>query len=478
MKVFFDVVYTQRPSVCSTSYLVWELIEHLMKWRDDVFFYVTYPPSFWEFKEEREFLSRYPDRVTLIPFEACSSDRVSEIFMLRNSLRGLLNPWSARTWDTDVVVSSRMPVLKHMMVHTGRQMGQKLRSPRMFIGLEEMPVLPFRDTVSWSDVLYPDTLMTYALTDATLINNLWTKKALMPVLKEVLAASYQKKVLEKIHEVVPVKLQRLNLKKEMYQSGDFNVTFVGRITGTRNFTEVADLFRKQFSFPIGPHKADMKFLISTNSQTTGASDYGEIDFIDMQMNDRPKFYEFLKHAHVALNMSTVEDFSLTTYETLMAGVPVIVLDQPWNGFLGPSYPFRAKNFVEAYAMLSKFASSYAQEYAKFRLWEDTWWASFIAGPANVTTGEKLQELLTSFETYRAGAMKEMGHSYVNVLKGIPDTGGKVDLQKYLTEKGSLRWEMKENFSLALARTPSVLMLKFKAYEAGYKDTNATGVMAK
>ena len=42
-----------------------------------------------------------------------------------------------------------------MQVHASRVQGMAMPSYRMHVGLEEMPVLPFRETVPWSNELYP-----------------------------------------------------------------------------------------------------------------------------------------------------------------------------------------------------------------------------------------------------------------------------------------------------------------------------------
>ena len=474
MKLLLDPVYTQRPRVCSTSYLMWELIEQLTYARDDVFFYVLYPPERME-EADWTFMKRFEDRVTLLPMSQSTSDRLSELYMMRNSLRFYLNPWCLKCWDVDVVVSSRMPVMKHYGIHSSREGSKAMKHSRMYVGLEEMPVLPFRDTVPWSSVVYPDTLVSYGLLDAVLVNHQWMTKLLRPYLREVLSPAWQKKVLENLHEVVPVKLDRLKMKKE-YHGGDFNVTFVGRITGTRNFEGALDVFRKQFSYPLGKNKQAMKFLVSTNTEAVNV-DYGETDFIDIQMNDRPKFYSFLDQAHVAVNLSTVEDFSLTTYETLRAGVPTIVGTYPWNDFLGPDYPFRVKNNVEAYGMLNAFAADYATMYHKFKAWEATWWKSYVEGPLNVTTSERLLQLIAKFEEHR----KEQFHaapSFQEMLDGTPQADGKLDLSAYLKKHGKMFSEVQESFSLTLGRYPTTLFLKLAAMQQGWRDTNQCGIMQK
>lgn len=481
MKIMLDCVYTQRPEICSTSYLMWELIERLIEWRDDVFFYVLYPPHKND-EESQAFLARHADRVTLLPLEQSTSDRLSELHMLRNDLRLYLNPWSALTWDTDIVVSSRIPVLKHMRVHAARSQGKQMPSLRAYIGLEEMPLLPFRDTVPWSDMQYPDTIMSYALCDATIVCHQWIKQQLRPVLRELLSPAWQKKVLDNLHEVVPVKLQRLNMKPKLYSGGKFKLTFVGRMTGTRNFGDVADLFRKQFSFPLGKNKQDMEFLISTNSECMGAGKYGETDFIDLQMNNREQFYKFLNSADIAVNLSTVEDFSLSTYETLLAGVPLIIEDRPWNQFLGKDYPFRVYSDLEAYALINAFAADYKTQYNKLLKWESTYWKSYVEGPLNTTASEALIRLITEYDKRRTESLVGKGGSFREAMFAFKDATGTLNLTEYINDTGAVklvkRDQVSEHYSLSVARYPSTILLKLLAQEHGWLDTNECGVLRK
>lgn len=431
-----------------------------------------------------EFMSRYPDRVTLLPLRQSIGDRTGELYTMRDGLKYYLSAWSAETWDVDAVVSSRIPIIKHMRVHAARQQGKALPSYRAHIGLEEMPILPFRDTVPWSQYQYPDTLMSYGMADAVIVNHQWLKAKIKPVLREVLSPAWQKQVLDKLHEAVPVRLTRLNLRtpEQMYQSGTFKLTFVGRMTNTKNFAGVTELFRKQFSYPLGKNKQSMEFLVSTNSTSAGASDFGEIDFIDIQKNDRTKFYNFLKDAHVAVSLTPVEDFSLTAYETLARGVPLIVYDFPWNAFLGPDYPFRANNEVEAYTMINAFAEDYAKMYNLFAEWESTWWKSYVEGPLNITTSDVLIKLLTDFENKRSEYLVGRGGSFREVaaqLSAKPDK--ELDLTAYLISTDiplvSLA-DAKPSYSVATARFPLILVLKAILIEMGWRDTKKCGYLVR
>lgn len=482
MKILFDAVYTNRPSVCSTSYLVWQLIKDLSKWREDVFFYVLYPENRME-EADWEFMKQ-SDRVTLLPVPAFTADRMTELFLFREELRRYMVPFNRECWDFDVVVSSRIPMLSSFYPHFAREGGTHMRSLRAVIGLEEMPLLPHRQTVAWSDQLYMRTLESYSESDGVLVNNRWTLDPLRKVAREVYSPAMQKKLLSNLHEVLPVKVQRLGRKTDaqMYKEGDFNVTFVGRITGTRNFMQVVDLFRKKFIYAVGKKK-NLKFLVSTNSQSLGASDYGDIEFMDMQYNNREEFHRFLEEAHVSVNLTEVEDFSLATYETLMRGVPIVVLDKPWNSFLGPDYPFRVSSQVEAHALLNSMLEDYPAQYARFVEWEETYWKSFVEGPENTTTSEKLIDMLTAFEAHR-----------LEVIEGRQLGGGmRTELAMLMAAKGDVLdltafhdshiGRFKDGDTLTkqsntISRQCNTLLLKVLAHGQGYKDTKEVGVVAK
>lgn len=478
MKILFDVVYTQVPSRCSTSYLVWGMIEALLP-VPNLFFYVTVPSGELE-PADIEFLSRFPDRVTLVPVSAKGNDRVRSLYSFPGKLSDLLVPWNKDTWDIDIVVSSRIPMLKFMRTHGSRKLGNEVPSYRMFVGIEEMPVLPFRKTVAWHDFMYPDTLMSYAMVDAVLVTNLWTRDHIRPALREVLSPAYQKKVMDRLHEVVPVKLAPLNLREAMYDGGEFVVSYAGRSTATSNFAKVADLFRKSFSYPLGKNKQSLVFRGSSQGSVALKEAFGDTSFWEIKTNSREDFYRFLEETHVLYIPSASEDFSMSVYEALSRGVPIILHDFPWNSFLGESYPFRVKSDVEAYAMVSALAADYAGMYAKFRAWHDTHWMDLINSSKNVTAVSKLAELYPDYVARRASHVAGIGAAVAAEVaewsKAVPE-GGLLDLTQHLLDTDRMKNSMPQAGSL-VSRFPQALLFKLKAEELGWVDTQTPGVMAR
>jgi len=488
MKILLEPVYTGLPSTCSTSYLMWEIIEELSKWRDDLYFYLTIPHEVLKDECEMEFLHRHSDRVTLIPIEAVTSDRKRSFWSLASDLYEVVAPGLHPGWDAEVIITSRIPQIPAFKHVSGKAGGWSQNLPRHVFGLEEMPMLSFRDTTT----AHPEqfdlvTYTAYRLSDGVIFNNSWTKKLLMKEGRKHLSPGHLKVMGEKIVEAVPVSLEPLNLRSEYRLDGDFNVVFTGRITATRNFKEVLRVFTNTFAYDVGGKKQHVKYTISTNSRSAGSSnalDGTTGDFVDLQMNNRPKFHALLKDkAHVVVNLSLVEDFSLSTYEPLLFGVPVIVADRPWSDFLGPDYPFRVHGAVEAYAMVKEFIHNYEAMYEKFRQWEATTWRQVIASTLNITTATHLKRMLETAEQeiddwftepstgtrdLRGGTYKDMADELVK------DKPLFINLTEYFGEQ----YEERSLRRVAVGKRPTFLMLKRLVMLRGYEDTPELGVLKR
>ncbi len=480
MKVLIDPVYTAKVNQCSTSYLAWEIIDELVEARDDVFFYLLVPPEMDE--AEQAFVSRHPDRVKTFPYPYVKTDRVSELFKLDENLVRYLAPGESPIWDYDVVLTSRIPQLPYMRNVANRRANFAKGTHRLFLGLEEMPMFSFRDTVPWHDEMDLVSMSAYESSGGIIINNLWTKKMVSQVARQWLSPSRVMQLGKQMHEAVPVKLERLKIPKKAKPVGDtFNVVFAGRMTGTRNFKEVADVFRKHYSYPIGT-EADLRFIVTTNSQSQGASNAGEIDFMEIQKNNREQFHALLQStAHVVVNLSTVEDFSLSTYEPLLFGVPVIVPNKPWTSFLGDDYPFRTHGVTEAYAMVKLFAEDYEGQMQRFRDWEATTWKKLVGSPQNTPTVVVARRLMEAHEEALHSDLegREAGDMYKGLVQELLDSGEEfVKPLEYAKEKGLLTTTAKSWTGIPISLRPSQYLLKVYANMLGFADTNEPGVMRR
>lgn len=476
-----DPVYTARADQCSTSFLVWEIIEHMIQDRDDVFFYLMYPESSQGNPLEMDFLNRHPDRVTLIPYPYVKTDRVSEMFKLDNNMVKYLAPGESPVWDYDVVLTSRIPQLPFMRYVANRTTNFSKGTHRLFLGLEEMPMFSFRDTVPWHDHMDFTSLNAYDSSGGIVINNLWTKKLVNQVARGLLAPSKVISITNNMHEALPVRLKRIDTKQVTHPTDTLNVIFAGRMTGTRNFKEVADVFRKHYSYPIGTSK-DLKFIVTTNSQSQGASDAGETDFMDIQKNTRVQFHALLQStAHVVVNLSTVEDFSMSTYEPLTFGIPVIVPNKPWTSFLGEDYPFRTHSTTDAYAMVKEFAEDYEGQMVKFRKWEETTWKELVEGPRNVPTAELTRDLIYAHEKRLHADLngRDAGAMYKGLIQELIDKGDEIIRPlDYAQEKGQLTTTAKSWTGIPITLRPSQYLLKVYANLMGFQDTNEAGVLKR
>lgn len=489
MKVLMDPVYTGRAHTCSTSYVFWEIIEETIQARDDVFFYLMYPRSSEDSPEEMAFLQRHSNRVTLLPYDYAVTDRLGEAFKLNDSLLEYISPGPSKFWDWDVLLTSRISMIPFMRNCSGRVTASyKSGTVRQIIGIECMPIFSFRDTVPWTIHGLNDmpSLAAYMAADKIVVADLWTKREVQQLARHWLSPSVARDLPSKIVESIPVPLQRLHrdCPKDPFSSDPetpFNVVFTGRMTGTRNFKEVADVFRNHYSFPIGT-EAFLKFIVSTNSQASGAAKTGEIDFMDIQKNNREQFHALLKtKAHVVVNLSTVEDFSLSTYEPLLFGVPVIVPDRPWTSFLGPTYPFRVKGAAEAYAMVKLFAEDYDEQMARFWTWEETHWDLLVQSERNVSTAHQVRIALAQHEEWLHKDLTERdaGGMYKGLVQELLDTGDEIVRPlEFANEKGQLTTTAKSWKGIPMSLRPNQHLLKVYANMMGFADTNEPGVMRR
>lgn len=481
MKVLVDPVYTGRPTTCSTSYLCWQIMEHMIDKHDDVFFHLMVPSYMLEDEVQRQYVMRMPDRVQVIPYKGTVTDRMKEHWTFPTEFADLVMPAHAKLWDVDAILTSRMQQLEMFRINGSRWMTYGKGSLRAVIGLEEMPQFQFSDTVSWApggalDLL---SLANYMSADAVVVNSLWAKREIVQTARQYLSPSKVKELEKQVHEALPVKLQELGIRtaeKIAEPKDPFNVAFCGRITGTRNFKAVAELFRKQFSMPVG--KGNMKFVVSTNSQSSGSSNYGDLSAIDFEVNSREQFYKFLdERAHVAVNLSTVEDFSLSTYEPLLKGIPMIVSDRPWSSFLGPTYPFRVANEAQAYAWINEAVKDYAGFYARFQEWHDTYWKGFVASERNRATATVVAGLLEQHQVRMTEylAEREMGQSWRDLI--AKEDGERLDIGKML-EAADMMPPYGAPKGAVVTKTPVFQVVKQLAILAGWKDTLEPGILVR
>jgi hypothetical protein len=483
MKILIDPVYTGLPSTCSTSYLAWQIISDLIEWRDDIFFYILVPEQLRGDEDQERYWDQHKDRVTLINYAYRFRDRMQEMFKFNDQMQRIIwpAPGENKNWDFDAVLTSRLPQITNFRVTTGRMVSADHGSYQAVFAMDEMPIFKFRDTVSWTGRGELDlmSLNSYLSANGVIVNNLWTKDNVVKLAKKYLSPSKVAQLRGNVREAVPVKLQSLRVKQDKIKQPDETiVAFCGRITGTRNFVEASDLFRQHFMFT--PGKSPAKFVLSTQSASKGAAKITDVDFIEVQENSREEFHEFLvNEAHVVVNLSTVEDFSLSTYEPLLNGVPVILPARDWADFVGPEYPFRAKDHVAAYALVKMFINDYPGMYMKFRDWAEDHWEKVVQSTANTTTSEVLIDMLTAHEKHLDERIHDgMGGRLREAAEWIRDnTEGDVDVVQVATEADYL--VTRDDWTpTPIGRRTNLIALKLILQKMGFKDTNTPGVMTR
>lgn len=483
MKVLIDPVYTGRPSTCSTSYVAWKNIKAIAEKWPDAYFYLTYPKEWWEDEDEVNWVvdQEFSERVTLHFVDKMTTDRLTDLLLFPRDILDIVSPTAKESWDADIIVTTRIPQIGMYRANSSRRVGYGKGTYRGIFGLDDMPMLQFRDTVAWGNTGEFDihTMGQYLMSDGLILSDLWTKQKMLTLSREYFAPSRVMELREHVQEALPVKLTQLQMAPKFTPGETFNVVFAGRITGTRNFKGVADLLRKQYSYPLG--KGPMKFIATTNSQSIGSINAGEIDFIEFQHNNRAQFHALLKEkAHVIVNLSTVEDFSLSTYEPLTFGVPVIVPRRPWADFLGKDYPFRADDIKEAYALISLMATDYEAQYAKFKAWHDTTWMELVNGPRNRSTSEVLVGMIDRHMTDMLAYVEshELGGAYRDAVKTIvegPDD--EIDIVPWMVERGLTEWDKKWE-RIPVSKRPSLHLMKLLLNLAGFRDMQKCGLVTR
>jgi hypothetical protein len=450
----------------------------------ELFFYVLYPDMEFSIETEEWLSSQIKPvsgRMQIIKYSTKIRDRMEEHYKFSTELYRLMCPDTNNgLWDAEVVITSRITQIPMFKTASGRVVGFDGGSYRAVIGLDEMPIFPFRKTVSWGSHMALTSMNCYLMSDGIVVNNLWTKNRVLQEARLHLSPINTKKILTKIYETVPVELQTLKIKKTVKPLTDVcNVLFCGRMTGTRNFKGVLALFRKQFSYTVG-RNIEVKFKVSTQSLSTGGAAITDDKFLEYVLNNREGFYKMLEQeAHVVVNLSTVEDFSLSTYEPLLYGVPVIVSDKDWTNFLGDSYPYRASTEIEAYSMIKSAITNYPAFYKRFADWHKTYWVDFVKSMQGNSTTTQVYALLQEHKKklHDNFHYKDLGGSYKAMVQTmLVRKPKKVDIIAELKKQG-VYYHVDLN-KVPIAKLPSVITIKFLLRKAGYEDTNETGVMIR
>jgi hypothetical protein len=485
-KFLLDPVYTARPSRCSTAFLFMQLIEEISAVDDRAFFYMLYPTQAKDNEEDWTWLNRFPERVTLIPYPYVTGDRVEELFKLTDPLLDMLSPGYSPYWDYDFLLTSRIGQIPNMRAHLHREVPFYEGTYKGIIGLDEMPMFSFRDTVSWAiegnmDIV---SLAAYMSSLGVVMNNLWSWPFLNNIARRYLTPSQVIRLKFKVREATPVKLSRLKSQPKPIKD-TLNVLFAGRTTSVRNFKDVAELFRKQFAgSALSKKGVKLRFIVSTHSLGTAESQ--DFDFVEVQHNNREQFHALLENeAHVAINISRVEDFSMSTYEPMMHGVPVILPDKAWASFVGDDYPYITNSMVDSYAIIKSFQEDYEGAFKRWADWEASYWAEFVGGPRNVSTTEAVLALMSEHKTrllawtHGASRQADMRDKAKALTEACLEDGvKKIDALKMWQEYFDMFQSPEKWRGTPIGTRPIIYLMKWHMNQCGWKDTLEPGVFTR
>ena len=142
MKVLLDPIYTGRLSVCASAFKMRQVVDHLMKCNDDVFFYWIVPDNLTP--EERNWLPKSAriQYFELIP-RVSGEDRTKRYFQIYDWYEKLLS-FDAGLYDTDLLVTNKphlVPLIKNIQTKPSRAY---LVPSRKILVIEDMPMMTFK----------------------------------------------------------------------------------------------------------------------------------------------------------------------------------------------------------------------------------------------------------------------------------------------------------------------------------------------
>lgn len=440
MKIILDPIYTNRPSHCASNIKMLRIAQHLLKVRDDVYFYWLYPQGIED--EDMEWFPKDP-RIMYVPYggRGCTAiDRMREYTRLPESYEWLM-VFHGKLWDWDAVITNRAmlaPFLKILSV-PGRFGVEPYaaRSKRVYI-IEDMPVMDFKKKLCtpFADTTDLATISGYLASDRTLISAFWEKDIIVKESKKHLSPARVLELQDKIIETSaalpgpptlkdPKVVQSIANKEKAFSLG-----YVGRLVVDRGVPQTFDIMEKYWILHGGKHKKTqkekVKFMVSTQSIDAGRGIHVP-DFVELYQLPREQFWKLVKEEmDVMILLSVEEDYSMSLIEPLLLGLPCILLRDRWSvPTVGEEYPFFVKNEAEAYAMSRVFFDNYAECYAKFAEWQQGPFKKLMKDREAVYVPLVMEKELSNY------------HEEVAKLASIAPSDVTLNLHKYGKEHGEL-----------------------------------------
>lgn len=371
MKILIDPVPSGRPMHCSSMLKMQKLMRQVLveEKKLDWFFYCLVPA--WASTDDLAWLFKHPNvRYLMFPYHP--SDRSVDLNQFPDSLQMLEAFWGS-LWDYDVLVTSRaaQAAMSRVMMSSPR----KNRSPstRLILVFDEMPQFRFKMrtvAISSPQVQEMQALMSYLAADRVFLTIQHEKDGIMQAAREHLSPHHQQELWEKIQVVSPAVVGDFQLRSpEMFWENQHRRFCLGATdrmaTHSARVRELYNVMEKQWVL-----KGSMGIRVVISTVTRGIR-VTPPSFVEAMSLPREQFWKLIKtELDVVLSMNLESGFGMSLVEPIIFGTPVVAADEKWSRALfGDDYPFLAKNWVQAYAMVQGFYDDYKSSYKKFAFWQ-------------------------------------------------------------------------------------------------------------
>jgi hypothetical protein len=373
LKVLLDPIYSARPSNCSSAFKCRRLIEHTLAKRDDIFFYWMIPD--WELDDiDKDWFPKHPNiRYIEFPYH---KDRMREYLRYPDEL-DKIQAFNGDFWDFDFVFTSRTAQIPNTkLVMTAPRQKKQAKNPLKVVAcFEEMIVMSSRPTVAKSDDLIQDmaTINGYLASDVTYLQTEKEVKEIMTIARQYYSPATLKRLRSKFELVTPMPFREVCQKESKFRydgKREFCLAYAGRMEKvSANLKDLYRVMGTQHAFG----GESVKLLICT---VTPSISFAPPSVTEYRVASREEFWRSAKEdMDVLLSLHYESEFSLTRFEPVMFGVPVVIIDRKWSRTLfGDHYPFYVQNMAEACAMITRIRADYDKYYDLFVEWQTTHFA--------------------------------------------------------------------------------------------------------
>lgn len=376
VKLLFDPIVTNDPRFCSMVFKMQEASRYLLKTRDEVFIRFLLPDdqepgANWVI--DQDWLLQDP-RLEYVKHSVWR-DRMKEYYRFSDQLN-FLTRFNGPLWDTDIVVTARIPAVAHILANLTSMRRRRVWS-RKVVTVEDMPVLNFKLCVTQSQPAVQDLqhVCGYLAAHRNLFFSFWEKDAMLQVAREWLSPSRVRALAAKSFDSSPIQVQGVKLKPADFvqstatRDKPFTVAYTQRFEAVhRRSVDVMRLFERQWVYRGGKHK--MRFISTSNSRATDMVGDVDTDFIEFKRPPREEFWRMMREeVDVVVVMSIDDAYPLSMIEPLLNGTPCVILGAPYaRKTIGADYPFFCDGEQTAYGLVKAFFDDYAGMYATFARW--------------------------------------------------------------------------------------------------------------